>query len=431
MAHRVHAEGSGANWRAQNARCSKGTCASMSTASGPDEPVVEKPPNDGEPDVTLRALQQRIRQQEILAELGVIALQGPSLEELLSRAAQLTAEGLRAEFCKVLEHIPDRNCFRVRAGVGWGPGVVGVATVGADLASPAGFALRTGKPVISNHLENEERFRTPEILAEHGIYRAMNVILQGDGRPFGVLEVDSRSEDEFVEHDLAFLQGAANILGMAIERERQERSLKSALNRHQLLLKEMNHRVKNSLSMASSMLRLQAAEIGDDKLTQLLDEASMRILAIGRAHDRLHQGEAIDTLDLGGYIDQVCQDLDEGGTCDVHADAERGITVAIDRAVPAALIVTELVTNAAKYAYRDSAGGKIYARVAREGDKNVVLAVRDEGDGLPKDFDLRNPKGLGMRIVSALTEQLDADLTVLRSGAGTEFVLTMPLAAKL
>ena len=159
----------------------------MSPASGADEPVVEKPPSDGQPDVTLRALQQRIRQQEILAELGVIALQGASFGELLSRTAQLTAEGLRAEFCKVLEHMPDRNCLLVRAGVGWGPGVVGVATIGADLASPAGFALRTGKPVISNHLENEERFRTPEILAEHGIYRAMNVILQGDGSPFGVL----------------------------------------------------------------------------------------------------------------------------------------------------------------------------------------------------------------------------------------------------
>lgn len=402
----------------------------MSPASGSDEPVVEKPPSDGQPDVTLRALQQRIRQQEILAELGVIALQGAALDELLSRTAQLTAEGLRAEFCKVLEHIPNRNCFLVRAGVGWGPGVVGKATIGADLASPAGFALRTGKPVISNHLENEERFRTPEILAEHGIYRAMNVILQGDGRPFGVLEVDSRSEDEFVEHDLAFLQGAANILGMAIERDRHERNLKVALNHQQLLLKEMNHRVKNSLSMASSMLRLQSAEVGDERLTRLLDEASMRILAIGRAHERLHQDRDIDSLDLGSYIGQVCKDLDEGGTCKIHLQAERGIAVAIDRAVPAALIVTELVTNAAKYAYRDGAGGNIWVQVAREGDRTVAIAVRDEGDGLPQDFDVRKPKGLGMRIVSALTEQLDADLAVLRGGSGTEFVLTMPLAGK-
>ena len=77
----------------------------------------------------------------------------------------MAAEGLRSELSKVLEYLPTENRFLVRAGVGWGPGIVGVATVGADLASPAGYALRTGKPVISNHLENEERFRMPEILA--------------------------------------------------------------------------------------------------------------------------------------------------------------------------------------------------------------------------------------------------------------------------
>ena len=200
-----------------------------------------------------------------MAELGVGALQGASFDTLVADTARLTAEGLRTEFCKVLEHIPSENRLLVRAGVGWGPGVVGVASVGADLASPAGFALRTGKPVISNHLESEERFRTPEILRRYGIHRAMNVILQGDGRPYGVLEVDSRSENEFVEQDLAFLQGAANILGMAIESERHEHNLKAALERHQFLVREMNHRVKNSLMIVASMLQLQAGDIDDEK----------------------------------------------------------------------------------------------------------------------------------------------------------------------
>ena len=116
---------------------------------------------------------------------------------MLDLTARLAAEGLNAEFSKVLEYMPAESRFLVRAGVGWEPDVVGSATVGADVASPAGYALRTGKAVISNHLENEERFRTPELLLEHGIRRAMNVILEGEGAPFGVLEVDSRSEGEF------------------------------------------------------------------------------------------------------------------------------------------------------------------------------------------------------------------------------------------
>jgi len=167
----------------------------MSDAERQRKPVVEPKPNVDQSPAS-PALSRRIRQQEILAELGVTALQGASFDQLLGDAARLTAEGMEAEFCKVLEHIPAENCFLVRAGVGWDPGVVGVATIGADLASPAGFALRTGKPVISNHLENEDRFRTPELLMRYAIHRAMNVILQGDGRPFGVLEVDSRSEDD-------------------------------------------------------------------------------------------------------------------------------------------------------------------------------------------------------------------------------------------
>jgi GAF domain-containing protein len=116
--------------------------------------------------------------------------------------------------------------------------------------------------VISNHLEKEERFRTPELLARYGIHRAMNVILHGDGIPFGVLEVDSRSDGEFVPHDLAFLQGAANILGLAIERERHGRSLKAALALQQVLLKEIMHRVKNSLAIVVSMLRVRPSMSG-------------------------------------------------------------------------------------------------------------------------------------------------------------------------
>ena len=102
----------------------------MSDREEANSPKVEPASKEG-PDLTLRALEARIRQQEILAQLGVSALQGATFDELLSETARLTAEGLRAEFCKVLEHLPSEKRFLVRAGVGWKPGVVGVATVGA------------------------------------------------------------------------------------------------------------------------------------------------------------------------------------------------------------------------------------------------------------------------------------------------------------
>jgi len=398
----------------------------MSPSSEKDTPVVESKRAGGASDVTLRALQLRIRQQEILAELGVTALQGASFDTLLADTARLTAEGLRAEFCKVLEYLPADNELLVRAGVGWHAGVVGTARIGADLASPAGFALRTGKPVISNHLENEERFRTPEILRQHGIHRAMNVILQGDGRPYGVLEVDSRSEDEFIENDLAFLQGTANLLGMAIERDRHERSLKAALERQEVLLKEMSHRVKNSLMIVSSMLQLQASAVGDPALTPYLEEAAHRVSAVAKAHDQLFQGSHVERLDLGKYVEAVCKDLAAGvAQCVIHTDAQHEIEISTDRAISAALIVNELITNGAKYAYPDGAGGKIWVKVARIGD-TVSISVRDEGAGLPPGFDRDKPKGLGMRIITAFVAQLGGTLEINARQPGTEFVVTIP-----
>jgi hypothetical protein len=115
------------------------------------KPVVEPGADELEHrELTTHALRVRIRQQEILAELGVLALQARPFLELLNETSRLTAEGMEAEFCKVLEYLPAQNRLLVRAGVGWHEGIVGAATVGADLESPSGFALRTGKPVISN-----------------------------------------------------------------------------------------------------------------------------------------------------------------------------------------------------------------------------------------------------------------------------------------
>ena len=257
-----------------------------------------------------------------------------SFIDVLNHTARMTAEGLAAEYCKVLEYVPAENRFLVRAGVGWDEGVIGNASVGADLASPAGFALRTGKPVISNHLENEQRFRTPELLLEYGIRRAMNVILQGDGSPYGVLEVDSRFEGEFSEQDVTFLQGAANILGMAIEQRQYQRKLKAALDRHQVLLKEVNHRVKNSLQVISGMLHLQANAVGDPDLSERLNEASSRISAVGRAYERLAYNADYEKIDLVAYLREVIDDLKVAvAPFKIHLDASEAIEFAADRAI--------------------------------------------------------------------------------------------------
>jgi two-component sensor histidine kinase len=394
-------------------------------------PVVEPAPQGNDnPDMTAHALKLRLRQQEILSELGVLALQGTPVAELMQAASTLTAEGLQAEFSKVLEYLPEQNRLLVRAGIGWPDDVVGHATIGADLESPAGYALRTGKPVISNHLEHEERFRTPELLLENGIHRAMNVILQGDGSPFGVLEVDSRTTGEFTKYDIAFLQGAANVLGMAIERQRIERDLKAAVDLHEVLLQEGNHRVANSLQLVSSMLGLQANSSEIPEVRDLLHEAVSRISAIARAHQRLFRSHQIHELDIGRYLRDVCHDMDEiSAQCTVSIEAEEGIMIGTDRAVPVALMVVEIITNSAKHAYKAGDACPIWVTLKRDDPDTILLSVRDEGLGLPPDFDPKGHKGLGMRLVSGFVSQLHADIQVERRAPGTEFILKIPIRA--
>lgn len=391
--------------------------------------VVEPPVSAPALEPAARLLAARLRQQEILAELGVLSQQGVPFIDLLDRTVQFAAEGLDADFSKIMEYEPARGALVVRAGVGWEPGVVGEATIGADLASPGGFALRTGKPVISNHLEHEKRFRTPSLLAKYGIRRAMNVIVRGAGDAYGVLEVDSRSSGEFVDHDLIFLQGIANIVGTAIERQRMERDLRTALDAHKLLLTELNHRVKNSLQLVATMLSLQAGAKPGSEAQRDLQEATSRVMAVARAHESLYRDRQIATIDLGRYLSDICKGLNESighGRVDVIAPEE--IHVPADRAVPIALVVNELATNAMKYAYPMRPDGVVLVRLQDGGD-SLSISVRDAGVGLPPGFDPAASKGLGMRIIRALANQLGASLDARPAHPGAEFIITVPVRA--
>lgn len=170
-------------------------------------------------------LERRLRQQEAIAGFGLFALRGHAMQPVLDEACRVAAAGLGSRFAKVLAYDAARHDFLIRAGVGWRPGVVGRARLGADLASPAGYAFRTGKPVVSNHLSAEDRFRTPAVMAEHGIERAINVLIGGAEAAFGVLEVDSGDPADFSERDTAFLQSLANVVAASLAREAEHGAL--------------------------------------------------------------------------------------------------------------------------------------------------------------------------------------------------------------
>jgi PAS domain S-box-containing protein len=164
-------------------------------------------------------LAMRLGQQELVAGLGMYALEAVSIDLVMEETCRVAALGLRTGFAKVLRPRPQADDLLVVAGVGWRPGVVGNATLGSDLDSPAGFALHSGQPVLSNDLRGESRFRMPALLVEHGVQSAINVPVGGAGRtPYGVLEVDSTARHGFVAADTTFLQSLGNVLAAAVVR---------------------------------------------------------------------------------------------------------------------------------------------------------------------------------------------------------------------
>ena len=163
----------------------------------------------------------------MVAEFGIFALRERAIDRVIQEACTVAANGLRCRLAKLLVHRVASSDFLVQAGVGWHSGVVGYATLGAGLDSPAGYALHTGSPVLSHDLSTESRFQVPQLLADHGVHSAINAIVGvGLAEPFGVLEVYSSHRHGFGEADTAFVQSLANVLAAAMERDLNEAALR-------------------------------------------------------------------------------------------------------------------------------------------------------------------------------------------------------------
>ncbi|MDO9714041.1 ATP-binding protein [Paracraurococcus lichenis] len=219
-----------------------------------------------------------------------------------------------------------------------------------------------------------------------------------------------------------------------------EAALVEALEAREALLHEVNHRVKNSLQLVSSLLSLQAARSADPELRAGLTEARGRIGVVSQVHRRLYQTGTHGRIDdLAGFLRELCDDtvaaLDHEGRISLEfaapADKRAGAEHApIDRAVPLALIVSELVTNAVKYAFPEGREGTIrilVRRVEEEGGA-LVVSVEDDGIGLPEGFEPAASRGVGMRVVATLVRQLRARLDVRRASpeGGAAFDVVMP-----
>jgi two-component sensor histidine kinase len=367
-----------------------------------------------------RFLQERAE----LADFGLRAAEGADLDGLLQGAAEEAARSLGVSFVKVLEYLPDAKRLLVRAGVGWGEGVIGSATVGADIESPAGYALQTGQPVIANDLDKEERFRIPNLLRDHGVKSAVNVIIKSRRHIFGVLEADSRRPRIFSQDDIKFLQGYANILSLAIDLTRLVDLNAELADEKDMLLQELQHRVKNNNQQLISLINIQLSGVTNVEARDSLEQVMHRIHALTYVSQQLHGSGRRHLVDLGQYLLAIVGSLfsfQEESAADVKLETEIAqVDIATDRAQAIGLIVNEFLTNSFKYAFRDRGGVFSVALAHQDGTATLMLA--DDGPGMPGE-----PKsGLGLKLIEMLCKQIEAEAKW-SDGSGCRLILRLPI----
>lgn len=360
-----------------------------------------------------------------LAEFGLRASEGLDLDELLAQAAREVAASLQVSFVKILEYLPEERSLLLRSGVGWDEGVIGHARVGADIDSPAGYALQTSRPVISNELLTEERFRVPRLLKEHGVQSAVNVIIRNQANVFGVLEADNRDARTFTKEDVRFLQGYANILSFAIEQHRLVGQNNDLLAKQEILLRELQHRTRNNNQQLLSLIGLQLAQVDSAEARDHLERIAHRIRALTSVSDHFATSARPDLVDLGKYMLALIGALfnfygDRSARIRLVSElASVEVTTAAAQAV--GLIVNEFLTNSLKHAF--PADGGRFSVDLEQADGRARLALSDDGPGLPDD----PPDGLGLKLIDLLVRQLGGTARWSAEG-GTRLELEFPLA---
>ena len=228
-----------------------------------------------------------------------------------------------------------------------------------------------------------------------------NIVTSPEGRPIGIM-------------------GSFNDV---TERKRAEESLRNSIKQKEILMKELRHRVKNSLAVVSGLMALEMEGLADSRCREIFDKTRARIRAVSALYESLSPASDIDTIDLRAHVGRLAEDLFK-----TYARRDIRLTTRLDeirldtrRAMPLGLILNELVTNALKYAYVDGAGGEARVELVRT-DGGITLSVADDGVGLPDGFNPSASGGTGMSLIRMLAEQIEGELAFERRN-GTKISL--------
>lgn len=232
--------------------------------------------------------------------------------------------------------------------------------------------------------------------------------------------------DDFFDLLAASLAQALERRRLSEAKEEAEEALRATNERLGALLKEVNHRVANSLQMVSSFVQMQAGSVADDSARSALRDTQRRILAIAQVHCRLYTSDQVDLVDMVDYLTALLGELEETWSSpaahrSLKLSAET-VRLKTDKAVSVGVIVNELVSNACKYAYEPTANGEIRVFLTRVGDDAFELRVEDDGRGLPPSGATQGT-GLGTRLIAAMAHSLKAAVVYEPAATGVHAIL--------
>ena len=255
-----------------------------------------------------RELQERVRQQQVVADLGQRALQDSDVDALLAAATEVVADTLDTDYCKVLDLADDAETLALREGVGWDDGAVGAATVSAVADdSQAAHTLTTEGPVIVEDLAADARIDGPELLTSHDVRSGISTIVGPTDDPWGILGAHDTDSREFTEQDATFVQSVANVLAAAIERHEDEQTL--VHQREQLAALNSLYEVVRDISSAV-IEQSTREEIEATVCERLAATDSYRFAWTGDVDSATRQVVPRASAGVEGYLDDVTLSVD-------------------------------------------------------------------------------------------------------------------------
>lgn len=215
------------------------------------------------------------------------------------------------------------------------------------------------------------------------------------------------------------------------DRKRIDRAIRSALKEKEILLQEVHHRVKNNLQIINSILNLQKKFVKDENAITGLEEIQNRVSTMSIIHETLYQNTDVSSIGFPSYLTRIAGNIIQGYQSETQVELVtelEDIQAPLDQAIPCGLILNEWVSNAMKYAFPGREKGTITVALRcvlstdHPDEEEIQIEVRDDGVGLPEGFDWGGRDSLGLYLVQALSEQLDAELSA-ESDGGTRFLV--------